>query len=237
MKTRFAALPALAASVLLAGCSTDFSEVGVEPGMTPVGSGLTAYHASLPSGSFPDRSERAYHSLWSDNRENLFADSRALKVGDVVTVRIRMADQARLNNATGRSRDSGANLGFDFGGNFGGPGVGGEFGAGVNSGSRSRGQGTIDRSERIDLNVAAVVTNVLPNGNLMISGSQEVRVNYEMRVLNVAGIVRPRDITARNTIDYEKIAEARISYGGRGRSMEVQQPGWGQQVYDRVTPF
>ncbi len=237
MKTRSALTATLASSVLLAGCASDFTEIGQEPGMTPVGSGLTAYHASLPAGSFPDEGRRAYHSLWNDNRENLFADSRALKVGDVVTVRIRMADQARLNNATGRSRDSGANFGFDFGANFGGAGSSGNLGAGVNSGSSSRGQGTIDRSERIDVNVAAVVTNVLPNGNLMISGSQEVRVNYEMRVLNVAGIVRPRDISARNTIDYEKIAEARISYGGRGRSMEVQQPAWGQQVFDRVTPF
>jgi len=237
MKTRTALTAALASSVLLAGCASDFSEIGREPGMTPVGSGLTAYHASLPAGSFPDEGQRSYHSLWKDNRENLFADARALKVGDVVTVRIRMADQARLNNETGRSRDSGANFGFDFGANFGGAGSSGNLGAGVNSGSSSRGQGTIDRSERIDVNVAAVVTNVLPNGNLMISGSQEVRVNYEMRVLNVAGIVRPRDISARNTIDYEKIAEARISYGGRGRSMEVQQPAWGQQVYDRVTPF
>ena len=87
------------------------------------------------------------------------------------------------------------------------------------------------------MSVAAVVTDVLPNGNLIVSGSQEVRVNYELRVLNIAGIVRPRDISKDNTIAYNKIAEARISYGGRGRIMEVQQPAWGQQLFDRFKPL
>jgi flagellar L-ring protein precursor FlgH len=89
----------------------------------------------------------------------------------------------------------------------------------------------------VRFSVAAVVVDVLPNGNLLVSGSQEMRVNYEMRIVNVGGIVRPIDISRNNTIAYEKIAEARISYGGRGRSMEVQQPNWGQQVYDQVAPF
>ena len=87
------------------------------------------------------------------------------------------------------------------------------------------------------MSVGAVVTDVLPNGNLIVSGSQEVRVNYELRVLNIAGIVRPRDISKENTIAYNKIAEARISYGGRGRIMEVQQPGFGQQIFDRFRPL
>lgn len=237
MKRRPLVIATLAASGALAGCAADLAEIGREPGMTPVGAGLTAYHASLPAGSFPDQTRREFHSVWTDSREDLFRDSRAMKVGDVVTVRIRMNDEARLNNATGRSRDSAADLGFDFAAQFGGAGSSGGAGASVNSGSRSRGQGSIDRSERIDVNVAAVVTNVLPNGNMLISGSQEVRVNYELRILNVAGIVRPRDISAANTINYEKIAEARISYGGRGRTSEVLQPAWGQQVYDLVTPF
>ncbi|MCL4166011.1 UNVERIFIED_CONTAM: hypothetical protein GTU68_003292 [Idotea baltica] len=113
----------------------------------------------------------------------------------------------------------------------------GEANLGVDSGSGSAGSGSIDRSEEINLSVAAVVTERLPNGNLVIAGSQEVRVNYEMRILQIAGIVRPRDIQATNTIPYDKIAEARVSYGGRGRISEVQQPGWGQQIYDIVTPF
>ena len=105
------------------------------------------------------------------------------------------------------------------------------------SSSSSNGQGTIDRSEKLRLSVAAIVNEVLPNGNVVISGSQEVRVNYELRILNIAGIVRPRDISPKNTISYDKIAEARVSYGGRGRLMEVQQPAYGQQIYDVVAPF
>ncbi len=95
----------------------------------------------------------------------------------------------------------------------------------------------IDRKEKIQLAIAAVVTDVLPNGNLIISGSQEVRLNYELRLLTVAGIVRPQDISKENTISYDKIAEARISYGGRGRLMEVQQPAIIQQIYDRLKPL
>ena len=109
--------------------------------------------------------------------------------------------------------------------------------AGITSQSTSQGQGTIDRSEKIQLAIAAVVSDVLPNGNMVVSGSQEVRVNYELRLLNIAGIVRPRDISKDNTISYDKIAEARISYGGRGRISEVQQPSWGQQIYDAIKPF
>ena len=103
--------------------------------------------------------------------------------------------------------------------------------------SHSKGEGTIDRSEKLHLTVAAVVSEVMPDGNLLVSGSQEVRVNFEVRVLNVAGIVRPLDIAADNTIAYDKIAEARVSYGGRGRISEVQQPAWGQRLYDAVAPF
>ncbi len=107
----------------------------------------------------------------------------------------------------------------------------------LSSSSATQGQGNIDRSEQIQVSVAAVVTRVLPNGNLVISGSQEVRVNYELRQLTVAGIVRPSDVSLNNTISYDHIAEARVSYGGRGRESDFQQPSWGQQIYDAVRPF
>jgi flagellar L-ring protein precursor FlgH len=105
------------------------------------------------------------------------------------------------------------------------------------SSTSTKGDGTTERSEKLNLLVAAVVTGVIENGNLLISGSQEVRVNHELRILNVAGIVRPQDVDANNQISYEKIAEARISYGGRGRLTEVQQPPWGQQAVDLFSPL
>ena len=111
------------------------------------------------------------------------------------------------------------------------------LGGNASAKTSTKGEGAITRSESIDLLVAAVVTDVLPNGNLVISGTQEVRVNFEVRVLSVAGVLRPRDIATDNTVSYDKIAEARISYGGRGRITEVQQPGWGQQIVDMLAPF
>ena len=122
-------------------------------------------------------------------------------------------------------------------GSGGSQGTPGSWKHNFNSTSSSTGNGDINRSEQINLSVPAVVTQVLPNGNLVIKGSQEVRVNFELRQLTIAGIVRPSDISRENTIAYDRIAEARISYGGRGRITEVQQPGWGQQLYDIIKPY
>ena len=107
----------------------------------------------------------------------------------------------------------------------------------ANSNSASGGTGSVSREETIELKVAATVTDVLPNGNLVIYASQEVRVNFELRDLQVSGVVRPEDISRQNTISYEKIAEARVVYGGRGQITDLQQPRYGQQVLDRVLPF
>jgi hypothetical protein len=150
----------------------------------------------------------------------------------VLTVLIDINDKAQFDNTSDRSREAGSKGSLSGALGFGGLGVDAQAGKGSASldGSaetHSKGQGTIDRSEKLRLTVAAVVSEVLPDGNLMVSGSQEVRVNFEVRVLNVAGIVRTLDISADNTIAYDKIAEARVSYGGRGRISEVQQPAWG----------
>jgi flagellar L-ring protein precursor FlgH len=232
---------ALLAPLLLCAC-TSVKDFGREPVMSPVGTGLYAYRAPLPIEAFPPPQRASYHSLWDDSRANLFQDPRATKVGDILTIKIRINDKATLDNSSSRERDSAVGLsasyetethpnsGMGFKANGGGSiGLGGKSGA--------SGTGSIDRSEKVDISVAAVVTEVLPNGNLLISGTQEVRVNFELRIVNVTGIVRPRDISTGNTIDYQKIAEARISYGGRGRITEVQQPRWGQQVLDAVAPF
>jgi len=220
----------------LGACATNPQELGREPVMTPVGYGLNVAREPFPT-VFTSTGRGSYHSLWTPSTADIFQDPRAKKIGDVVTINIQIDDKAEFENASDRSRKSRSQLGFDLGFDF--NGKSGEFSAdgNVKSDSSSTGQGSIDRSEKLRLSIAAVVTEVLPNGNLLISGSQEVRVNYEVRVLNIAGIVRPRDISRKNTISYDKIAEARVSYGGRGRISEVQQPAWGQQIYDAITPF
>ncbi|MBB3017294.1 flagellar L-ring protein precursor FlgH [Microvirga lupini] len=220
----------------LAACATRPEEIGREPGMTPVGSGIAVDREPLPH-LFKGNRTSAANSTWSNASADLFTSPRARQVGDIVTVNIQIDDKAEFENASDRSRRSSVRGGLDYAFSFEGWDADGTADAGINSSSNSTGQGTIDRSEKLRLSVAAVVNEVLPNGNVVISGSQEVRVNYELRVLNIAGIVRPRDISPRNTISYDKIAEARVSYGGRGRLMEVQQPAYGQQLFDAVTPF
>ncbi len=222
-------------ALLLGGCAADPRDINREPPLTAVGSGLNAHDVPSPLAAFPASAPRYPDLLWSTTTRSLYGDPRALHVGDTLTVEISLDDRAKLDNRSDRSRDS--SVGLDAGVTV--PSVGFSTGVAGNIGSNSDsvGRGSIARSEALDLSIAAVVASVLPNGNLVISGSQEVRVNYEMRVLNIAGIVRPIDISKNNTIAYEKIAEARLAYGGRGRLSEVQQPAYGQQIYDLVVPF
>ncbi len=227
--------PMLLLSLLFLGGCSNFSEVGKPPQLSPVGDGLRAAVAPIPATPVL-HTPLSYRSTWDDGT-NLYRDPRAQRVGDIVTVVISIQDKAKLDNKTDRSRDSQIKVGLDFLANIAGWGDSGQGKANLNSNTSTKGAGQIDRAEDIKLSIAAIVTGVMPNGDLMISGSQEVRVNAEMRVLNVAGIVRARDVSRGNTISYEKIAEARISYGGRGRLTEMQQPGWGHQVYDTVAPF
>ncbi len=228
-------------SPLLGGCTQALEEVGRDPLLTPVGSGLVpdrVSHLDLPNNAV---ARHAHNSAWRDSAADLFRDSRAMQVGDVVTVKVQIKDKASLDNTLNRSRDSKAglngSLGYDIG--FGGPVEKGSVKADGSLGrtTSTDSKGAIVRSESIDLLVAAVVSEVLSNGNLVISGTQEVRVNSEVRVLDVAGVIRPRDISADNTISYDKIAEARVSYGGRGRVTEIQQPAYGHQVLDILAPF
>jgi flagellar L-ring protein precursor FlgH len=231
----------IACVLLLGGCANQIRDFAREPHLTPVGAGLRPDRVPILSEAPPVNSYQRGTSFWQDTSADLFRDPRAMRVGDVMTVKISIKDKASFDNTSERSRDSKRNLNFDTNYDLKFPfltGKGeGKLDSTINSGTSTKGQGAITRSESIELLVAAVVSDVLPNGNLVISGTQEVRVNFELRVLSVAGVVRPRDIATDNTISYDKIAEARIAYGGRGRITEVQQPGWGQQLYDLISPF
>ena len=238
---------------LLSGCANQLADFNVPPRLSPVkyeGASDPAYQWTPPKHVQPisltpaePEPELDSYSLWEDRGGNLFQNPRASKPGDVLTVEIQIDDEASLDNSTNRSRDSSSGYGLDGSWNASGTNIPVPFtfsmdgDANASSKTGTKGTGSIARKEKIDLSVAAVVVRVLPNYNLVIRGSQEIRVNHEVRVLHMTGIVRPEDIDGRNRISYEKIAEARISYGGRGRLTEVQQPAWGQQLLDLISPF
>jgi flagellar L-ring protein FlgH len=181
------------------------------------------------------------NSLWRTGSRAFFKDQRAHQIGDILTVKVKITDRASLENETARSRKNLEDSGIDtFFGKPKVPIMNTPVPTRIFTGdsvSSSDGKGSVDRKEELSTNVAGVVTQVLPNGNLVIEGKQEVRVNFEIRELIVAGIVRPEDIESDNTIDSSKIAEARIAYGGRGQITDVQQPRYGQQWLDVLLPF
>lgn len=189
-------------------------------------------------------SNSASASLWSSGPQSLFDDRRARTVGDIVTILIEIDDEATINNSTTRTRSGSESLdipdvlGLDqFADNiFPGTQVLNPAVA-LESSSATTGDGAVTRDEEINLRIAATVVDVLPNGHLVVTGSQEVRVNFELRDLQVAGVIRPEDISRKNTITYDKIASARISYGGRGIVSDLQRPRYGQQFFDNVSPF
>ncbi|MEM8569731.1 MAG: flagellar basal body L-ring protein FlgH [Pseudomonadota bacterium] len=222
------------------GRPPEFSEIGSE--YDPARGMMTADRAAL-SVPAPEPARYAYQSgsLWSSSPSGLLGDKRARTLGDILTVKIEINDEATINNETERTRkgSESASVGAFFGL---GPKIGGEIGdlnPNLEMGSTSdfSGSGSVSRDEQLSLRVAATVVDVLPNGHLVIQGDQEVRVNNELRNLLVAGIVRPEDISRYNEINYDRIAGARISYGGRGQITTAQQPRWGQQVIDQVIPY
>lgn len=230
----------------VSACAARIDEIGRAPKLAPVGAGMApiAQTGIIAPAKLPIRPTN--YSLWPGNKESIFHDQRAKSAGDVLTVAIEINDKATFANKSKRSRgsDSKSFFGMDFSTETvpeEGPTVAfsttGKGNGNAGSSSTFDGSGSINRAEKINLSIAAVITQVLPNGNYIISGTQEVRVNFELRVLTIAGIVRPEDVTQDNSVSYEKIAEARISYGGRGRITEVQQPGFGQQIWDMINPF
>lgn len=234
--------------VFLTGCSTfdRVSNIGEAPDLAPTENPAALFQGREVALPMPARNIEAPHnnSLWRQGARSFFKDQRARRAGDIVTIVIDIDDRARLNNTTERRRDSGETAELPA---FGGleqtlvdilpDGANAAQLVDLSSGSNARGEGSVDRREDVQLTIAAIVTEVLPNGNLVVAGKQEVRVNYELRELTVTGIIRPEDISNANRIRHEQIAEARISYGGRGQLTDVQQPRYGQQLYDILFPF
>lgn len=179
------------------------------------------------------------NSLWRNGSRAFFKDQRAQQVGDILTVTVNITDTAQFANETELHRTG--SITEDVNNFFGrskflGTAVPGTP-LNADGTNNNDGKGSINRQETLQTHIAAVVTQVLPNGNLVVEGKQEIRVNFEMRELIVAGVVRPEDIQSDNTIDSTKIAQARIAYGGKGQLTDLQQPRYGQQVFDVLLPF
>lgn len=254
------------ALLALAACGSidRVSNIGKAPEMTPikdVKAPLAQRSISLPM-PITEPARHQANSLWRTGARAFFKDQRANRVGDILTVNIAISDNAQIGNTTTRARTTAENAGLT---NFLGfeqklqnllhgsvpidpatglpvtpdprPSVTAGSLVDADSTTSYNGTGTVNRSEAINMTVAAIVTDVLPNGNMVIQGRQEVRVNFEKRELLLAGIVRPEDISSGNTIAHTQIAEARISYGGKGQITDVQQPRYGTQLYDIIFPF
>jgi flagellar L-ring protein precursor FlgH len=201
---------------------------------------------SMPMPAYGETPAQAPSSLWRQGARTFFNDQRATHVGDILTVKVNIEDKAQLDNTTTRDRSGTTDVGVTSlfgkeeslgrllppGGNFDPSSL-----VSANSSSTTNGTGTISRQEKIELTLAATIAQVLPNGNLVVAGRQEVRINGELRELTVAGVVRPEDIGADNSIRHDQLAEARISYGGRGTISAVQRPRWGQRVADAISPW
>ncbi|MDP4024560.1 flagellar basal body L-ring protein FlgH [Methylobacterium sp. NEAU 140] len=241
--------PLLAAALVagLGACNTAdrLANVGVAPVLSAIEDPTSQPGYKPVRMPMPDIQPVSYapNSLWRTGSRAFFKDQRAAKLGDLLTVKVNVTDQANLANETKRSRAATESFGLPnalglennvIGKTF---GVGGSALLNLTSDTSNEGAGSIKRAESVNTNVAAVVTQVLPNGNLVVEGKQEIRINFEVRELVVAGVVRPEDIESDNTIASTKIAQARIAYGGRGQITDVQQPRYGQQIVDILLPF
>ncbi|KGM49758.1 flagellar basal body L-ring protein FlgH [Pseudooceanicola atlanticus] len=230
---------------LAAACGRE-DHLGKPPSFNPPVQG-TEYNAMMSPG-LPMQEEVAAvvpgASLWNLNRQSLLGDRRAMRRGDIMTVVVEIDEKAEISNATSRSRSGSESLqipqffGLPQKANRGMPdGASLDNAVSIGSSSDSSGDGSVRRNEKLTLRIAATITDVLPNGVLHIQGTQEVRVNFEIRELIVTGFVRPEDVSRQNEITYDKIASARVSYGGRGQISDMQQPRLGQQVVDMILPF
>ena len=246
--TRMKPLLLLAGLALtLGGCIADrLDHLGKPPSMSPMENPQedpNYRRVSLPMPVQPPAQTQTA-SLWQPGARAFFKDQRAARIGDILTVVIDIDESGKIDNETTRSRDASETagmphlLGFETAAaNIFPEGYDPNKLVDLSSSSGSAGSGSVDRKEKIELQVAAIIVDQLPNGNFVIAGKQEVRVNFELRELLVQGIIRPEDVSPANSISYQQIAEARISYGGRGQITDVQQPRYGQQVFDMIWPY
>ena len=240
---------ALLMATSLSGCNawSRIQNIGREPPLAPIENPVEAPNYQPVSMPMPQQPEHyaGANSLWKNGSSGFFKDQRASKVGDIITVKVSAKDNALMENKTEQTRDNNTDT----------MGISRLFGyesytkdylpdaaipanlVDVASDHDVTGEGKIDRNEKIEMTMAAIVTQVLPNSNLVIEGTQEIRVNYELRQLTVRGIIRRADIKSDNTIESSKIAELRVSYGGQGTVSDMQQPRYGRQLLDIVSPF
>jgi flagellar L-ring protein precursor FlgH len=230
------------ASLTACGTLSRLSEVGRDPAMTPTEDPTKDPKWRPLTLPMPSRqpSPNEANALWRSGSRAFFKDQRAAQVGDIVTVLVNMNDAANLKNVTSAVRASSETAGLP---NF--------FGleailpkaitpstlVSASSGNSNTGTGQIQRTEAVTLRLAGIITQVLPNGNLVVAASQEFMVNSELRQLKVTGVIRPQDIASDNTVLHDRMAEARIAYGGKGQLTDIQRARWGQQMIDILMPF
>jgi flagellar L-ring protein FlgH len=233
----------VAVAGLAGGCSAidRLKNIGEQPKLSAIDNPTTQPGYKPVQMPMPTPQPATYNpnSLWRNGSRAFFKDQRAQQVGDILTVTVNITDTAQFANETQLNRTG--NIGSDVTNFFGQKSFINATVPGsvltADGTTQNDGKGSINRQETLQTHIAAVVTQVLPNGNMVVEGKQEIRVNLEIRELIVAGVVRPEDIQADNTIDSTKIAQARIAYGGRGQLTDLQQPRYGQQVFDVLLPF
>jgi len=182
-------------------------------------------------------------SLWSSSSGSLVSDHKAMDVGDIVTITIAESASASREATTSSNRDTTITAGIpNFFGVENAPFID-DYGINLNElinanfADQFEGSGKTVRSGDLTASLSTQVINVYPNGNFKIRGGKEVMVNNEVQIIYLTGIVRPVDITAANTVDSNKILNARISYTGRGPVADKQEPGWLTRTIDNVWPF
>lgn len=235
----------------LSACASaeQLSRIGKAPDFTPVenpNNHAGAEPVTMPMPT-PERADRQANSLWQPGARAFFRDQRAARVGDILTVVVDFKQKAKFENQTDRSMTSSNNLNvanmLGLQGNLDRI-LPEQFNSVTNpnyvdtgNNSTFQGDGQIERKDEISFNVASTITQMLPNGNMVIRGTQEIVLNHEKREVMVSGVIRPEDISGENSVKYDQIAEARILYGGKGTLSDVQYPRYGQEITDILMPF